>query len=182
MKRKKKFLLLACFVCTHALSFAQFYDSADDIYFYVDDTSNPNRCFVFNFDGTRACALNQYSETTTFYSFYGQNVGSYTNYQTVNAVRYKIKQNPNYYEDRVENLDYKMYYNSSASSASYTVYNFKRNCNQTTITDTFKFSSDRSYLYSNYGGGREGTRKYIRVDKSFFRTGRSRNVGGGMYE
>ncbi|MBR1466736.1 MAG: hypothetical protein IJ607_10315 [Bacteroidaceae bacterium] len=179
---RKKIMLLVCFItCTYAMSFAQFYDSADELYFYVDDTSNPDRCFIFNFDGTRACALNQHSGTSTFIGMYGQNIGSYTDYDHFNTVRAKIKQNPNYYEDRVENLDYKMYYDSSASS-SYTVYKFKRNWNQTTTTDVFEISPDRDYLYCNYGGGRNGSRKYIRVDKSFFRSGRSRNVEGGMYE
>ena len=185
----KRILIVFIAMCLTSIVNAQFYDGADDIYYYVEEGDNPNLCFIFNFDGRKACVLNQYTETTTYYGMYGPEVGTGTNYYNFSTVKRMIKNNPNVFDDKVETLDYEMYYDSSSSS-TYEVYMFRRTINRNGFVDKFAFTKDRKRLNVTQGYKNNGyinrnatTKTYVLVDKSYFRSGRSRNSNNNrMYE
>lgn len=62
MKLKKLLVFLSMVFCLASEAKAQFYDSADDIYYYVniksDGTFGPFS-FIFNFDGKNGCVLSE---------------------------------------------------------------------------------------------------------------------------
>ena len=173
-------------VCLASSMKAQFYDSADDIYYYVlEETSDHKKdnCFIFNFDGKRACVLSQHTSTGTFNTLWGLQYGQATDYHESKDVKRIIKNNPNFFVEKIETLDYDMYYDGSLSSL-YEVYIFKRNWNGNIIADKFEFSKDRSFVYVtlDYKKSYASRQKCIRVDKSYFRSGRSRNPSSSLYE
>ena len=91
MKAKRLFFLVMA-ICLASGVKAQFYDSADDIYYYVEYKDgrilDDGGVFVFNFDGQKAC-------------FWDESVSSLKN---------NLKRNPSYYEDKVETTDYCLKY------------------------------------------------------------------------
>ena len=180
-----RFLLLVMAICLASGVKAQFYDDADDIYYYVEykDGAFVNnegvygkegRVLVFNFDGKKAATLVAYAK-------YGGEVrGSVKDY---------IKNNPAYYEERVENEEYDLNYISNNT------YKYKyRLGNGEEEYITYGFSYDREILNfhshywksPNYFGDSCGWvdlhKTYKKVDKSFFKVGRSRTPSGTLHE
>lgn len=155
--KAKRLLFLVMAICLASGVKAQFYDGPDDIYFYVR-IDNPDYIAkdveVFNFDGKKACCWG---------------------YGTIQQVKDRLKDNPNYFEDAVETEEYKLNYVSSYPLTQYqATYN---------VTITYFFSSDRKYCTREFtNGGVKAVMKYERVDKSYFRVGRSRKPSGTMYE
>ena len=143
---------------------AQFYDSADDIYFYVrtiDINSNePNDLplvdvLVFNFDGKRGTCFERFVEKT----------------------RTLLEQDPNYFENQLETAEYNLEYVPSTKNG--TTYRWKSNW--TGDYYTYTFSSNRNELFSSSHTGS----KFVRVDRNFFRKkniGRSRKPKSTLYE
>lgn len=182
----KRFLFVMLTMCLSCVVNAQFYDDADEICFYViDDTSGTgDYCYVINFDGDRAAILNMYTRAETAYTVSGPITGRSDNFSRINEVKNKIKTNPNYYEEKVEDSDYDMLYNSSLSSSYRIVYVRNRSTPSAICKDNFSFSTDRKkmYLTNNYLSPMRKDIPYKRVDKSYFRSGRSRNSSSRMYE
>ena len=150
-----KFLLLSVAICLTNEVKAQFYDSADDIYFYYCDEegmSSHHRVYIFNFDGKNAtwwiCA--------------------------VSDVKNKLKENPYYYEEATETADYSIIKFVSSSSIE-TKYIFGNN------QFLYTFSKDRNTMVETTIAY-DTKRTYKRVDKSFFKVGRSRTPSGTMHE
>lgn len=184
-----RFLLLGMAIWLASGMKAQFYDSADDIYYYVEEyyeyeesatrmgpffsietykTGKTIRnkpegenawVLIFNFDGLKAALLSS---------------GHY-----IPTIKSHLKASSSYYEDKVETTDYNWKYVSSSYAG--TVYE------RPNSKETYTFSSDRNTLiesgYSPIGfESFKHTRQYKRVDKSFFKVGRSRTPSGTMHE
>lgn len=180
-----RFLLLALVICLASGVEAQFNDSADDIYYYVtyENGQYTNGALVFNFDGKSGCILNQYKNDEGNYLLY-----------TVDKIKGIIKDKPTYFEDQIEVGDYRLSYstnNTYCCSNVYrdTYYDSTLQSQRTAIyneINTYQFSSDRSILYytCEEKDHKVGVTKrtYKRVDKSYFKLGRSRAPSGTMHE
>lgn len=182
-----RFLMLGWAICLASGVRAQFYDSADDIYYYME-YKNGNfvengEVKIFNFDGQKACLLGE------------------TNILTVKS---NLKTDIDYYDRKVENSEYTLKY---IPSSYHTVYQvemsnsfYSPTVGSTTVTNStfrYEFSTDRETMYdkscivNTYHYPFEPYKKtyktepnktYKRVDKSFFRVGRSRTPSGTMHE
>ena len=175
-----RFLLLGISMCLTSGVKAQFYDSADDIYYYLKcdkngqiDEGDLGRALIFNFDGKNACVLCLREDEYQLYPPY------------LDYVQNIISQNPNYLLDRISNGVYdtkhvsgntyirkgKYNYNDEDLEPSYRYGSFEW---------TLKFSNDRKTLdltiwYNNQGGySWTESSTYKQVDKSFLKVGRSR--------
>ena len=184
--KSKRLLFLIMAICLASGVKAQFYDSADDIYYYVCEydekdeyiwsgsifdkgyytgkkiqlkhEGNDAKVLIFNFDGTKAALLCSNNATV------------------VREVKSNIGKTPSYYEDKVETTDYTLRYEPSSTSGV----TYKKN-----DSESFIFSSDRNTLrelWTFTDGSHPCSWVYKRVDKSYFKVGRSRNPRGTMYE
>ena len=160
--KAKRLLFLVMAICLASGVKAQFYDSADDIYFYYDQNHSNSlyEVLVLNFDGKKG----------------------YWWYQSVSEVKNKLKENPNYYEDETETADYSRvkYASSTATTVTYTIYFGSDN-----LKTEWKISRDRKALTEyKYNKNNQIVEKnyYKLVDKSFFKIGRSRTPSGTLYE
>lgn len=181
--KAKRFLFLVMAICLVSGVKAQFYDSADDIYFYLLESDGGKKniyisnVLVFNFDGRKACELGGGDEE---------------------SVKKHLKDNPDYYGEKVETSEYDMKYEYSSYGTCYKSEHTDRDFNSFSgitftrrVKSTYIFSSDRKSLslditINGSGGGQSHTTtlnlKYKKVDKSYFRIGRSRTPSGTMYE
>lgn len=169
--KAKRLLFLVMAICFASGVKAQFYDSADDIYFYVECKNGElkDNTMIFNFDGSKACCWSE----------------------SVFTVKYNLKSNPSYYEDKVETTEYNLKYTSGNT------YQTKSNSNEGYTN--YIFSYDRSTLnyhshwwcilgmsqfppFNAYGEYRDDKRTFKKVDKSFFKVGRSRTPSKIIYE
>lgn len=191
----KRFLLLATAICLTSGVKAQFYDGPDDIYYYVEDyyeyedyywdmypgTTIPKSphytgqiktkkteiknatVLVFNFDGSKAAEL----------------TGTYKG-KHISSVKADIAKNPSFYDDKVETTEYDVKFASSTSSK--TIYSHQGGTPFTSYTYTF--SSDRQTLKCANMQNPEhlSTIVFKRVDKSFFKVGRSRTPSSTLHE
>ena len=174
--KELRFLLLVTVICLASGVKAQFYDSADDIYYYVEWKNGKYGAdvYIFNFDGRKACRW----------------------YNSVVLMKDYLKRNPSYYEEKVETADY--------SFLKYITYNTYQEGNSEYYIN-YQFSSDRQTLteirhyhkfeqVEEWWGGYPITRSvdrgfvdevfgiYKKVDKSFFKVGRSRTPSGTLHE
>ena len=185
-----RFLLLSMAICLASGVKAQFYDSADDIYYYVEykdgNFVENGNVRIFNFDGQKAAVLNS--------------KGNY--FESIANVKSNIASSPDYYESKVETTEYSLKYksyNSYSFRLSFTEYTENANpafgTTPTNVNDTYtyKFSSDRIYCYEEREGSgyhvnwgrtekRNFKKEYKKVDKSYFKVGRSRTPSGTMHE
>lgn len=184
---------------------AQFYDSADDIYFYVrayeydaerkqvvsgsgifttykmektgkvkiiDETTKSDRNVrIFNFDGRKAAEL----DICTL----------------VSSVKRNMQRSSSFYEEKVETTEYDLNYSSKIFRNDIpnwlTPYVPSNGTVYENSEKTYYFSSDRESLFEfctfNMNSETyEYLLEYKRVDKSFFRVGRSRTPSGTLYE
>jgi len=174
-----RFLLLVMVICLTNGVKAQFYDGPDEIYYYVQykyvdseplwdpwknawkyphttknyrEDDNSAEVVVFNFDGKKGAILGC---------------------GTVLSIKSLLKDSSTYYEDKVETTDYELNFVSSSSATEYADSHY-----------TYSFSQDRRMLVITHGD-EEGcfTKSYLkRVDKSFFKVGRSRTPSGTLHE
>lgn len=168
MKAKRLFFFVMAICLANGVK-AQFYDSAEDIYYYVGyrNGNYTNGCRILNFDGTKACILNEY--------FYTEN--NPVCYYTVKEVRDLIRNSPSYIEEQIEKGDYKIKF---VSPNTY-MYSYDDQLGHN--VQTLKFSLDRNFMYETIKyGSHESVVKFKRVDKSYFKSGRSRTPSGTMYE
>ena len=179
-----RFLLLGMAICLASGVKAQFYDSADDIYYYLEykheytepqfqglgynthvvliprvknysEDDNYAEVVIFNFDGKKAAVLGC---------------------DQVYVIKHYMKSSSTYFEDKVETTEYGLKYESSTSNTVYTTTNY-------TPIKSYSFSNDRSSLIISYGNEESYDKHYYKkVDKSFFKVGRSRTPSGTMHE
>jgi len=168
----KKILFLVMAICLASGVRAQFYDSANDIYYYVveskDGTSISKQyqdVYVFNFDGRRACQLAN---------------------DRIKTAQSNLRENSDYYGAMVETKKYDMEYTSSSYGTCYVRKDFfsfdtemfgTRNVYETL---NFIFSSDRKTLKihidrhtTGVAGSVDTTTDYVlkRVDKDYILNG-----------
>lgn len=138
-----------------SISYAQFYDDEDELYFYdYDGDESANCAFVFNFDGYKGTRLNR--------------VG--TRLEIVN----NLKDDINYFEKKVFEIDYNLKYVGKTSNGM-TEYLQKETYVLPWGIDYsiihFYFSSDRRKLVYKCDGDQ---RAFHKVEKNSFLPGRSR--------
>lgn len=161
--KAKRLLFLIMTICLASGVRAQFYDGPEDIYYYVkyENGEYGKIAQIFNFDGKKAFNLTY-------------------KYDEVNEVKQNLLSNPNYYEELIETLDYNMFFIESNSSG--TIYGYSYNDDL-----KFTFSKDRQFVTTwqkvqGLYGNTIIEFRYKKVDKSYFRVGRSRTPSGKMYE
>ena len=180
--KAKRLLFLVMAICLASGVKAQFYDGPDDIYYYLVESNNGNSVnrenadiYIFNFDGRKACQLAK---------------------ESLKRVQERLRENPDYYNEKIETTEYKMEYKYSSSGTCYVRHDSwtfdgpvgPRFCN---ATYTYTFSNDRNSLTLKdvtESGGPAGpyneTRIYKlkKIDRSTIKVGRSRTPNGTMYE
>lgn len=174
--KAKRLLFLVMVICLASGVKAQFYDSADDIYFYVEYKNgafvDDGKVRVFNFDGKKAALLNH-----NFYD--GDGDGPF--FLSVKKIKNKLKNSPDYFEQLVETTNYDVDYTGTLSyvyKSSYRAFGVAKS-----FVEKYTFSSSRKELYvDDLDGGFTKKTTYKKVDKSFFRVGRSRTPSGTLYE
>lgn len=184
--KELRFLLLVMAICLASGVKAQFYDGPDEIYYYVeeyyeyersyidyksvygpqlvytgqwirkDPRKNEEKVLVFNFDGMKAAELSGLLDGERAY-----------------AVKSNLQRNPSYYEERVETTNYNWEYESSLSGTSYKHPSLR--------SSNYTFSYDRNELTVEGHNG-HSINKYKRVDKSYFKVGRSRTPSSTLHE
>lgn len=183
--KELRFLLLGFAICLASGVKAQFYDGPDDIYYYVEcneqgEPYSEGYSIVLNFDGLTAANL-----CSKRYS--GEEA------EKVYDTRQNIQNNTSFYEDRVETTQYSIKYESSSPMVTYKVREYYHDATMYTPVRIeirkFQFSTGRDKLYyiSEWRNSERkivdtGKRTFKRVDKSFFKVGRSRTPSGTMHE
>lgn len=190
-----RFLLLGLVLCLANGVKAQFYDSADDIYYYVscDESGKPYEngyTVVFNFDGNKACDLAGYLQLKL-----DPLTGMKEDKTRVDDIKRIIQSNQSYFDDKVENTEYTLRY---VSGNTYTGTGYLQSTNmmgymcwQKEIHE-FNFSNNRETMVDNvemeFGSMNSRTIRrsdkvsFKRVEKSFFKVGRSRTPSGTLHE
>ncbi len=189
-----RFLLLVMVICLASGVKAQFYDGPDDIYYYVacgenGESSGEGAVLIFNFDGKKACDLSGYLDLKT------DRIGAVAAPPCTSDIKKNIQTNINYYEEKVENTEYSLKYisgNIYRGNAYLQATNMMGGlCWRKEIHD-FDFNANRNFvvdrisieLGSTNGGtfNSTETRYFKRVDKSFFKVGRSRTPSNSLHE
>ena len=183
--KARRLLFLVMAICLASGVKAQFYDSADEICYFVEykelyeetdafgngtgiiKSREPEfpRALVFNFDGKKAAELNHYCAVP------------------ISSVKDRLETNPNYYEEEVERSDYDWIYVSSSSEGVI----YQGPCTTSSrSTVTHIFSHDRKTLIKkltcNLFSSTTSWYYFKRVDKGYFKKGRSRTPSSGIYE
>jgi len=160
----KNILVALLFVFCVKVGSAQFYDGADDIYFYVN-VKEPVWCIVLNFDGDKATCFSSGMEGYQF---------------SRNKVSEILNSNQRYYEDRTQDALYKMNYTNLFDGVAY-MWSVRRDGLYGSWYDSYvmEFSDDRGTLfYKCYPQNTSPTRNtkpsktetYKKVSKSEFLT------------
>ena len=160
---------------------AQFYDGPDDIYYYVScdkdgQVKENGSVYIFNFDGRKACYWSS----------------------SVSSVKRSLQSNPSYYEEKVETTEYILKYDSyntyrkNDRGDEYRDFYFSSSRNNLTETHhyqetivpeqwVFGVGIIKQYGYA-YKQWTDKKTEYKKVEKSFFKIGRSRTPSSTMYE
>lgn len=174
MKAKKLFFLVMA-ICLASGVRAQFYDSADDIYYYVTFESGKVKdtgwAIVFNFDGRKACV----------------------DMTSIEKIKNNLKKSASFYEDWIENAEYGVefisnntYQKKGLFDGEYYNFIFSHDRQTLSLVDHCKVAIMNYTPYGPVLSGKEEWKDKIstlkKVDKSFFKVGRSRTPSGTMYE
>ena len=185
---------LLCFVmaiCFTNGAKAQFYDRADEIYYYVEEYFEHEEAerkitsigWIFENTGKmKKEEVDKYKAYVYVFNFDGRKAAELTGFLnglTGSDSQENLKNSPTYYEYKVENTDYGWKFESS--SYGETKYN-RPNSNHSYI-----FSSNRNTLKEEWYNVISNEkylcrRTFKRVDKSFFKVGRSRTPSGTLHE
>lgn len=176
-----RFMLLGLAICLASGVKAQFYDSADDIYYYLMYEREYDMPYLDTMHGFPQWKTNHKKETyneseeavcgrVIIFNFDGNKAAILANNYNISSVKSYLQQSSSYFEDKVETTEYKLKYSSSSSG---TVYKEGNN--------TYTFSYDRNTLVS-YNPSNTNKCYYKRVEKSFFKIGRSRTPNGTLHE
>lgn len=188
-----RLLLLVMAICLASGVKAQFYDSADDIYYYVEcgdngQTKENGYVFIFNFDGRKAAELSGALNDPI--------PNKPREYPCVSDVKKNLQRSQTYYDDKIENTEYNVEFVSGNTYKGNTyVEYYAPNGYQAWFGEYFTFdflnnrevlSLSRTVSLGNYGTGFNSSNtkqeKYKKVDKSFFKVGRSRTPSNTLHE
>ena len=173
--KAKRLLFLVMAICLANGVKAQFYDSADDIQYYVTfengKVKDTGWAVVFNFDGRKACV----------------------DMTSIEKIKTNLRKSASFYEDWIENAEYRVEYISNNTyqtkglfAGEYYKFTFSNDRQTLTLVDHCKVAVMNYTPYGPVLSGREEwkdkTYTLKKVDKSYFRVGRSRNPSGTMYE
>jgi predicted chitinase len=104
----------------------------------------------------------------------------------VDEIKELLRKNINYFEEQVEVGVYKLKYTSNnAYIYQYTnIYDTLLGTSTMAFQHILKFSTDREYLYETRIGNGNSTDKWTfrKVNKSFFKSGRSRTPSSTIHE
>lgn len=153
----KKFIIVVFLSVFPVLSYAQFYDDEDELYFYdYDGDESANRAFVFNFDGEKGAILNKPD----------------TRLNIVN----NLKDDINYFEKQVFKVNFKLKYVGKTSNGM-TEYVLRETYpspwGSTVLVTRYYFSADRQRLVYRCEEDNRSW-EFHKVEKSAFLPGRSR--------
>lgn len=183
--RNVKILLFGMAICLSNGLKAQFYDSADDIYYYVEEYYEYEESRIENkpFLGPQLVytgkMIKKYPdpnhEIVKIFNFDGNQAAELTNIEhwRVKDIKEILKNNPNCYEEKVETTDYIYKYISSSSGIIYKNTSYENGF-------IFMFSSDRNKMTMTRKGN--GNTYFKRVDKNYFKVGRSRTPNNTLHE
>lgn len=179
-------LLLLVMVISFASSAkAQFYDGPDDIYFYVEEVTETDQYYI-NYGGNMLLGTggetiytgkvdrkvpDENSAKVYVFNFDGKKAALLGDCY-VSTIKSNLSTNSSFYEDKVETTNYSWQYVSSSSSG--VIY-------KSSLYGPVTFSKDRQKLTKVWNNG-HGRAQYKRVDKSYFRIGRSRKPSSTIYE
>lgn len=179
--KAKRLLFLVMAICLASGVRAQFYDSADEIYYYVECDKNDQikengQVYIFNFDGRKACCWSS----------------------SVSSIKSSLQNNPSCYEEKVETTEYDLKYTSGNTyrkdngGGEYRDYNFSysrssltihRHYQETVVPEQWAFGIGMVKLYGMaHKEWMDKTTTYKKVEKSFFKIGRSRTPTSTMYD
>lgn len=196
--KAKRLLFLVMAICLASGVKAQFYDSADDIYYYVEEYHEyEDSYWTYNAFGgldkqhfigrikterpekDNACVLIFNFDGTKAANLSGGEGNKAWEYGgQYSVVKNNITKNPSWYEDKIETTEYNIkYYSSSSSGIVYKYQKYSR-----LPEYTYTFSKDRKSLKLVSSKEHPTTFVYKRVDKSEFRVGRSRTPSRSLYE
>lgn len=180
--KAKRLLFLVMAICLASGVKAQFYDSADDIYYYVEQYHEYDEYKSTSFNAgyytgrTLRDKIDEDKAGVMIFNFDGTKAVKWSG--KLPTVKKNIAQNASFYEDKVETTEYQLKYVSS--SLSETIYKDNEDKCRTYI-----FSADRStlkFVYRFSGESHDHIYVYKRVNKSDFKVGRSRTPSGTIYE
>lgn len=196
--------MLVVVMCMTSVAKAQFYDNADDIYYYVkayDYTAEIRQVMAFgmptlHWEKTGRIVkedIEEGNKTVMAFNFDGEKAADLTVFwgrESVYNVKQNLQKNPSYYEEKVETTEYNWIYSSSSyrSFVQSTEFKWKSDYAFSSGTIYVKgseiryFSSDRETMIVDRGSGNRYISYYKRVDKSFFKVGRSRTPSGTLHE
>lgn len=179
-----RFLLLVMAICLASGVKAQFFDGPDDIYYYVEV------CYEYEETVMRPSLIGpqlyktgktikklpeKNKEDVLIFNFDGKNAAELSGGASTYGVKLKLQESPNYYEEKIETTDYEWEFISSSYSG--TIYRYPRS------NTTYLFSSNRYNLTATwYSGDCKCQKTYKKVDKSFFKVGRSRTPSDTLHE
>ena len=190
--KAKRLLLLVMAICLASGVKAQFYDEPDDIYYYVSCDGNgqvddDGYVLIFNFDGNKACELAGLFEVDPYTS---------RTYPDVTDVKRALQKNQSYYDEKIENTEYRLKYDSGTTYKGHHHIDYVNPMGNNVWCEesyTFEFLDNRNKLIQretrSFGQGFSYTSKgtpdrtiFKKVSKSFFKVGRSRTPSGTMHE
>jgi len=174
--KKRRLLFIVMAICLASGVKAQFNDSADDIYYYVEcdkdgQIKDNGQVYIFNFDGHKAC---------------------YWNY-VVSSVKGYLQSNPSYFEEKVETTEYDLKYTSGNTyrkkDGGDAFRDFKFSYSRSSMTETRHWEKTEVPYWNGlpaygmaYKKWVDDITNYKKVEKSFFKIGRSRTPNNTMYE
>lgn len=187
--KTNRWILFAMMVCLVSIIEvkAQYYDGPDDIWYYVqcDENgkiygknvnivkTNHSQCRVFNFDGRKAC------------------VWSYS----IENVQRDLQSNPSHFEEMIETTEYDLKYTSNDTyrqeydGGRYTEFHFSNS--RSSLTVKYHYTAYRTGVtYMNgmafttgpFPEEEDEITYYKKVEKSFFKIGRSRTSSSTLYD
>lgn len=200
---KIRLLCLVMAICFTSGAKAQFYDRADEIYYYklIRSYSEkfrqvvlPNGMPTLNYEKTGKIEVSDYvddNSEVSIWNFDGRKAAQLDR-QSLSVTKERMQKSPSYSEDLVETSDYNWKYISDSSylremkskyswlSSYLPRYGTMYERNGRPVI----FSSDRYKMYevTDLGFGHCYIYEYKRVDKSFFKVGRSRTPSGTLHE
>lgn len=204
--KQLRVLMFALAICFASGVKAQFFDSADEIYYYEEFYVYYEKTKAIyylgmasaTFEKTGKIEKKMYHETgyvprISVWNFDGRKAAM-LGLDSKSEVKENMKKSSSYYEDLVETKDYDWKYTSDSSylreKKSENTWMISYLPGYGTIYERGKgeiviFSSDRNKMYKLYQDDFTGCCKIIeckRVDKSDFKVGRSRTPSGTLHE
>lgn len=202
---KIRLLCLVMAICFASGAKAQFYDRADEIYYYVASydylaeirqVTNSYGMRTLQWEKTGRIVKHNIEEgnkTVMVFNFDGKNAADLTvlwNGESVYDVKQNLQKNPSYYEEKVETTEYKWIYSSSSYRGFVQSTEFKWKSDYAFPMGTIYvkgkeiryFSPDRETMIVDRGSDYRSITFFKRVDKSFFKVGRSRTPSGTLHE